>query len=146
MKKLLVGSAAIALGFSVAAPAQAQLQLGIAGHAKMYADYSDQDTQTGTGATGAKNRNFDIIRDTEVHFTGETTLDNGLTVGVHVEAMADAGDSFAVDESYAYFSGFWAASTRVTKTAPPSCCKSPHRRPTRTSTASASTSTRSITA
>ncbi|MGI8570226.1 MAG: porin [Methylocella sp.] len=47
------------------------------------------------------------MRDTEIHFTGETTLDNGLTVGVHAEAMADAGDSFRVDESYAYFSGNW---------------------------------------
>ena len=104
MKKLLVGTAAIALGLAVAAPAHAQLQLGVAGHAKIYADWDNQDTGN---ATGVKERHFDIIRDTEVHFTGETTLDNGLTVGVHVEAMADAGDSFAVDESYVYMSGYW---------------------------------------
>ena len=107
MKKLLVGSAAIALGLGAAAPAHAQLQLGVAGHAKMYADYENQDTSEGPGAAGNKERHFDIIRETEVHFTGETTLDNGLTVGVHVEALADAGSSFAVDESYAYMSGFW---------------------------------------
>ncbi len=102
MKKLLVGSAAIALGLAVAAPAHAQLQLGVAGHFKGYVDWENQST---TGV--ARERHIDIIRDTEVHFTGETTLDNGLTVGVHVEAQADAGDGFAVDESYAYASGYW---------------------------------------
>jgi outer membrane protein OmpU len=105
MKKLLVGSAAIALGLAVAAPAHAQLQLGVAGHFKGYVDWENQDTNSIAG--GVRERHFDIIRDTEIHFTGETTLDNGLTVGVHVEAMADAGDSFAVDESYAYMSGYW---------------------------------------
>lgn len=107
MKKLLVGGAAIALGLSAAAPAHAQLQLGVAGHFKGYVDFDKQDTEEGVGAAGNSAKKFDIIRDTEIHFTGETTLDNGLTVGVHVEAMADAGDSFAVDESYAYMSGYW---------------------------------------
>lgn len=102
MKKLLVGSAAIALGLAVAAPAHAQLQLGVAGHFKGYVSWDDQDTTAGTNE-----RHLDILRNTEVHFTGETTLDNGLTVGVHVEAEADNGDSFAIDESYAYFSGMW---------------------------------------
>ncbi len=102
MKKLLVGSAAIALGLAVAPAAHAQLQLGVAGHFKGYVSWVDQDTNP-----GVDERHLDILRDTEVHFTGETTLDNGLTVGVHVEAEADAGDSFAVDESYAYFSGAW---------------------------------------
>jgi len=53
------------------------------------------------------NRETDIIRETEVHFSGETTLDNGLTVGAHIEAEADMGDSFEVNETYAYFSGSW---------------------------------------
>jgi hypothetical protein len=50
---------------------------------------------------------FDILRDTEVHFTAETTLDNGLTVGFHTELEDDQQDSFGVNESYAYFSGAW---------------------------------------
>ncbi len=108
MKKLLVGSAAIALGLAVAAPAHAQLQLGVAGHFKGYVSWDDQDgTNVAAPGFDGQERHIDILRDTEVHFTGETTLDNGLTVGVHVEASADAGDSFAVDESYAYFSGMW---------------------------------------
>jgi hypothetical protein len=111
MKRLLVGTAAVALGLTFAAPAHATLQLGVAGHFKGYVSWDSQDTQKNDPATAADEatpvRHFDILRDTEIHFTGETTLDNGLTVGVHVEAMADAGDGFFVDESYGYFSGNW---------------------------------------
>lgn len=107
MKRLLVGAAAIALCSTVAAPAPAApLQLGVAGHFKGYVSWDNQDVLDGAG--GYRNeRNLDIVHDTEIHFTGETTLDNGLTVGVHVEAEADAGNAFAVDKSYAYFSGAW---------------------------------------
>lgn len=102
MKKLLVGSAAIALGLSMSAQAHAQLELGLAGHFKGYVSYVDQDEDEGLDV-----RPFDIVRETELHFTGETTLDNGLTVGVHIEAEVDGGDEFDIDESYAYFSGDW---------------------------------------
>lgn len=102
MKKLLVGSAAIALGLAVAAPANAQVELGLGGHFKGYVSWVDQDEPRGVNV-----RDFDILRETEVHFTGETTLDNGLTVGAHIEAKADSNDGFEVDESYAYFSGAW---------------------------------------
>jgi len=69
----------------------------------------DQDTP------GPSERHFDIARETEIHFTGETTLDNGLTVGVHHEADIDdngigfgaGADAFLTEESYAYFSGAW---------------------------------------
>lgn len=119
MKKLLVGTAAIALGLAMAAPAKAAdgVKLSLGGHFKGYVSWVDQDEdQTvdglGTDATDPEQvRNFDILRDTEIHFGGETTLDNGLTVGFHSEAHTDgatgAGDSFNVDESYAYFSGMW---------------------------------------
>ncbi|MFA6016309.1 MAG: porin [Gallionellaceae bacterium] len=104
MKKLLVGSAAIALGLALVSPAQAAdgVKLGIGGYFKGYMGWVDQDEPTGENA-----RNIDMLRDTEIHFTGETTLDNGLTVGAHTELADDLGDGFAVDESYAYFSGGW---------------------------------------
>lgn len=104
MKKLLLGTAVVGLAVAAApAPASAQLALDLGGYFKGYGAYTSQDD---TAAAGEE-RKVDMIRDTEVHFTGETTLDNGLTVGVHVEAEADAGDGFAVDESYAFFSGGW---------------------------------------
>ena len=59
-------------------------------------------------------RTFDFRRDNEIHFTGETTLDNGLTVGSHTEmkiagspSVGGPGGSGLIDESYAYFSGGW---------------------------------------
>ena len=103
MKKLLLSSAAVAMGLAFAAPAQAQgVTLDLGGHMKGYVGYVDQDTNAGT-----ENRELDIFRETEIHFTGETTLDNGLTVGFHAEADADGADGFNLDESYAYFSGSW---------------------------------------
>src|ERR1035438_755598 len=111
MKKLLMCSAAIALGLAVAAPAKADgIKLDLAGHFKGYVTWLTQDN-TGAAA-GTQERHFDILRETEIHFTGETTLDNGLTVGVHHEAAIDnqyAGgvDPFVTEESYAYFSGAW---------------------------------------
>jgi predicted porin len=50
---------------------------------------------------------MNIRKETEVHFTGETTLDSGLTVGVHIEADVDADENFAGDEAYMYLSGGW---------------------------------------
>lgn len=104
MKKLLVGTAAVAMGLALAAPANAQVSLDLGGHFKGYVTWIDQDTTT---PPAGEERSLDILRETEIHFTGETTLDNGLTVGYHAEAEADAGDAFTVDESYMYLSGTW---------------------------------------
>src|ERR1017187_5654705 len=114
MKKLLMCSAAIALGLAVAAPAKADgIKLDLAGHFKGYVTWVNESV---TGAT-TNERHFDILRETEIHFTGETTLDNGLTVGVHHDALIDSttldgtaksgADLFLTRESYAYFSGAW---------------------------------------
>ena len=120
MKKLLMCSAAIALGLAVAAPAKADgIKLDLAGHFKGYVTWLSQDTNDEPvgGNPKANVRHFDILRETEIHFTGETTLDNGLTVGVHHEADIDSQnrdgfngsgqDVFVTEESYAYFSGAW---------------------------------------
>lgn len=116
MKKLLIGTAAIALGVAASAPAKAAdgVKLGLGGFFAGYVTWLDQDDETGVNT-----RSFDIQRETEVHLNGETTLDNGLTVGAHFEMEADgynntdlgggtdAADSFNIEESYAYFSGAW---------------------------------------
>jgi predicted porin len=112
MKKLLTSAAVCGLVFA-AAPAHADLDLEIGGYFKGYTFYTDQDDYSSTDPTDStteESRDFDIIRNTEIHFGAETTLDNGLTVGFHTEAETDATggeDSFSVDESYAYFSGGW---------------------------------------
>ncbi len=101
MKKLLLTTAACGLAMSSTA-AHAEVDLDIGGYFKGYGAYVSQDEALNTDV-----KDVDFIRDTEIHFTGETTLDNGLTVGFHTEALADGGDGFAIDESYAYFSGGW---------------------------------------
>lgn len=113
MKKILLSSAAVCGLVLAAGQAQAAdgLKLDLGGWFKGYGAYVSQDTVNDNPATvadeGLEERNFDILRNTEVHFTGETTLDNGLTVGFHTEAESDNSDGFEVEESYAYFTGAW---------------------------------------
>ena len=102
MKKLLLGTAAVGLAFT-AMPAHADIDLDVGGYFKGYGVFVDQDEN---GASDDVN-DFDFIRDTEIHLSGETTLDNGLTVGAHFEFDVDGGESTEVDESYVYFSGAW---------------------------------------
>jgi len=102
MKKLLLASVAVS-GLALAAtPARAEVELELGGYFKGYMAWVDQDE-----LPGSELNDIDMVRDTEVHFGGETTLDNGLTVGAHIEAAADGSDGFGVDESYLYFSGDW---------------------------------------
>src|ERR1035437_6693406 len=108
MKKLLLCTTVALTGLALATPAHADgIKLDLAGHFKGYVTWLSQDT-----STVASERHLDILRETEIHFTGETTLDNGLTVGVHHEADLDSDfqggtDFFKTEESYAYFSGAW---------------------------------------
>ncbi len=103
MNKYLLGTAAIAGLLLASAPAQAQMELTIGGHSKNYVGYLDQDDSAGNDTQA-----FDMQRETELHFNGESTLDNGLTFGFQVEAEVDAGDDEnTIEESYIYLSGTW---------------------------------------
>lgn len=113
MKKLLLCGVA-ALAVAAAAPAKAEgIDLGLGGYFIGYGLYNDQDE-----AAGDSLKNLDFRKETEVHFNGETTLDNGLTVGGHVELNADRaidadanneadGADGRIEESYMYLSGGW---------------------------------------
>lgn len=72
------------------------VKLDISGHFKMYGNYAHQDGDA---------RRIDILRDTDVTFSGETLLSNGLTVGALVNA--DGENQFDVEDSYIYASGNW---------------------------------------
>ena len=101
MKKLLLTTALVGVAFT-AAPAMAEVSLGLGGHFKGYMTYNDQDETAGQDLN-----KVDILRDTEIHFTGETTLDNGLTVGFHAESNTNGGENGDFEESYLYFAGNW---------------------------------------
>jgi outer membrane protein OmpU len=102
MKKIILSTVAMSLMSMpvFAADDAGGLDLGVHGYFKSYGVWVDQD-YTGTSSL----RDFDMIRDMEIHFTGETTLDNGLTVGADVGTDGDQGGSFAVADSFVYFSG-----------------------------------------
>ncbi len=114
---LLAGTALLGVAF-IASPASAELNLDLGGYFRGYAVYADQDT--------ANTNDFEFRRDTEIHVSGETTLDNGLTVGFHTEQLLGSSGSngaanlnggtgttvgnrgaTTTDEAYAYFSGQW---------------------------------------
>lgn len=100
MNKLMLSAAAVALTLAVSpafAADDSGVKLNLGGYFKGYVNYSNEDDVHAV----------DVLRDTEVHFGGETTLDNGLTVGAHIEALADGGEGFDVDESYVYMAGSW---------------------------------------
>lgn len=101
MKKLLLASVAVSGLAFAAAPAHANIELELGGYFRGYGAFVSQDDDA------AEINEFDIIRDTELHFGGETTLDNGLTVGFHTEFDVDTNESASADESYLYFSGDW---------------------------------------
>jgi outer membrane protein OmpU len=100
MKTLLLSTVAAGVVFA-AAPAFAQIDLTVGGHTKNYMGYMTQDDDTGTD----EERNFDMLRESEIHINAEGTADNGLTYGFHVEMNADGGDgAVTADESYMYLS------------------------------------------
>ena len=101
MKKLLLASVAVS-GLAFAAPAHAELNLEIGGFFNGYGAYVSQDE-----TTGVEVNDFGLLRHSELHFGGETTLDNGLTVGAHIEFEIDRGNTSNANESYIYFSGDW---------------------------------------
>jgi predicted porin len=98
MKNVLLAGTALVATALIASPAQAELKLDLGGHFSGYAVNIDDDAVVG-------GRDNEIRKNTEIHFTGETTLDNGLTVGVHVEQEVENANNN--NESYAYFSGGW---------------------------------------
>ncbi|TVQ83190.1 MAG: porin [Micavibrio sp.] len=110
MKKLLFATTAVA-GFAMfATPVAAQgLSLDLGGFYRGYGLWQRNDIPN------SNLRNLDFRHDSEVHFTGEVTLDNGLTVGVHSEISLgnEVAGTTAVashdttDETYVYFSGNW---------------------------------------
>ncbi len=104
MKKILFGTTALlaAASFSASAQAADPIKLSVGGFMNYYMVAADQD-----GDYAGNVNSFDVQGNSEIHFIGETTLDNGMTVGLQVELEAGSnnnGDDI-IDESFMYFSG-----------------------------------------
>ncbi len=105
MKKLLLGSTALmAAGALLASPAAAEekIKLNVGGYYQSVVSFVDQDVSGGT----PEYHEINVRQEGEVQFTGSTTLDNGLTIGVNIQLEAEqSGDQ--IDEHFIFFSGDW---------------------------------------
>ena len=109
MKKLLYGTTALVAagvisgGAAVAAemkkPTPIEISVGGTFNAEIY--YSTQSDNTAAGGVGVL-RNHGLKREAEIRFRGQTTLDNGLIVGVRVNFEAETCAD-QVDESWIFF-------------------------------------------
>ncbi|TVR96990.1 MAG: porin [Rhodospirillales bacterium] len=113
MKKVLYGTTALATAALIAgavteAAAAERIQIRVSGFHQQWVVGLDQDLNDGDAGRvqqGFKVSTMDQKTNTEICFVGETTLDNGITVGVNVqiEAFGSQG-SRHIDESFLYVS------------------------------------------
>lgn len=118
MKKLLLGSTALVAGGVMAAPAMAAdpIKLGLGGYYTFYAAAGNIDPTYAMNGTVTQYKGFALIQEGEIHFTGQTKLDNGTSVGLTVELeawnpnQAVTGASTAssyIDEAFLFAFGDW---------------------------------------
>ncbi len=104
MKKLLYGTTAlVAAGMlSTGAYAADPIEISVGGY--FAAGFAMMSQDDGVGQAAANTRDHSISREGEIWFTGSSTLDNGVTVGVNVQLEAETcGDQ--IDESFIWFEG-----------------------------------------
>ncbi len=115
MKRQLLGTTALVAAAGVfaiasATPAEAQqkvepIKITVNGYHQQFISFVDQDN-VGTIASGSgRSGRFvktDVTSDSEIHFNGRTTLDNGITIGLRVEIEANTQTADQIDESYLF--------------------------------------------
>jgi len=114
-KSLLATTALAALGaVAVAGPAAAaeKISIGVGGYMEQWFGYAESSASNVPGMSRKRDDGFDQKTDAEIHFKGETTLDNGLTIGVNVQLEAQSDEGSAgnprgdqIDEQYLYVEG-----------------------------------------
>src|SRR5476651_1685791 len=124
MKKLLLGSTALAVGGLMAAPAMAAdpIKIGVGGYYQFYALAGQIEGNYATNGTSVQFKGMQFIQEGEIHFIGQSKMDNGTTIGVRVELEAwnpatntngvTAGLSVGssnrqIDEAYLFAFGDW---------------------------------------
>ena len=110
MKKLLLGTTALVAGGLMAAPAMAAdpIKMGVVGYYTFYAAGGSIDSSYAVNGTHGQWRGLSFIQEGEIHFTGQTKLDNGTTVGLTVELEAwNPAASTQIDEAFMFAFGSW---------------------------------------
>jgi hypothetical protein len=115
MKKLLLGSTALVVGGVMAAPAMAAdpIKMGIGGYYTFYALAGNVDSSYAFNGSFTNYKGLAFTQEGEIHFVGQTKLDNGTSVGLTVELEAwnpSSGATGAVaqiDEAFIFAFGDW---------------------------------------
>ncbi|MEP6146643.1 MAG: porin, partial [Nisaea sp.] len=103
MKKILLGTTAIVAAGMIAAPsadAAEKLKISVGGYMEQWFGYTTAEDQSSSDYQGFAN-----VSDTEIHFKGMTTLDNGISVGVNVQLEGNSNPGDQIDESYLIVKG-----------------------------------------
>jgi outer membrane protein OmpU len=123
MKKLLLGSTALVVGGLMAAPAMAAdpIKIGVGGYYTFYAMGGHVDSTYALNGSSTQYRGVQFIQEGEIHFIGQSKLDNGTTVGLRVElegwnanvgtngtqTAGNFGSAKQIDEAYLFAFGDW---------------------------------------
>ena len=105
-----------AAGALLAAPAMAAdpIKIGVGGYYLFYAVAGHIDSQYGyVNGTSTQYKGLQFQQEGEIHFTGQSKLDNGTTVGIVVElegwniAVPVNGSARQIDEAFMFAFGNW---------------------------------------
>jgi hypothetical protein len=118
MKKLLLGSTALVAGGVMAAPAMAAdpIKIGVGGYYTFYGVAGNIDPTYAMNGSVTQYKGFTIIQEGEIHFIGQTKLDNGTSVGLTVELEAwnpssglsgTTNGNAQIDEAFLFAFGDW---------------------------------------
>jgi outer membrane protein OmpU len=123
MKKLLLGSTALAVGGLMAAPAMAAdpIKLGVGGYYQFYALAGSIESNYALSGNSIQYKGLQFIQEGEIHFIGQSKMDNGTTIGIRVElegwnpatntnnsaGAAVASSNRQIDEAYLFAFGDW---------------------------------------
>jgi outer membrane protein OmpU len=105
MKRLMATTALTVVGLAGSAHAQTivePVKVTVGGFFGQFVSYINQD-DVGTPSNGSSGKltQFDVSSDSEIHFNGRMTLDNGLSLGFRVELEANT-DADQIDESFMF--------------------------------------------
>ena len=108
MKKILLGSTALVAAGLIAGHAEAAdgVKLSLGGYYRGAAGVMFDDYDGALAGLEDDLRDYVFKQDVEVHFSGETTLDNGLKIGAVIQLEGQTSTD-QIDEVYAFFSGGW---------------------------------------
>ncbi len=123
MKKLLLGSTALVAGGLMAAPAMAAdpIKIGVGGYYQFFALAGGIEGVYAPDGTSIQYKGLQFIQEGEIHFIGQSKLDNGTTVGLTVELegwntnssvtgpppAGVAGSVRQIDEAFLFAFGDW---------------------------------------